>query len=291
MIYRDYDQAELDAQYNLRLRHPDYLDRFARYAELSARTRDAIPCVLDVDYGPSAGESLDIFPAARPGAPLHLFIHGGYWQWLDKRDFSFVAAGLAPSGAAVASVNYGLAPTVGMDEMVRQCRAAVAWLHRNAHRFNADPARLHVSGHSAGGHLAAMLMATDWAEFAGLPRDLVKGGCAISGLFDLEPIRLSYHNGVLDLDGAMARRNSPLHLPPPRAPLVVAVGGDETDEFLRQSREFADLWTSKGAAVQLIELPGLDHFAIVEGLADPESRLARTINAQMRGDRPPMCGR
>lgn len=284
MIYRGYDQAGLDAQYNLRVRHPDYLERFARYARLSAQSRAVLDGVCDVDYGPAAGESLDIFPASRPGAPLHLFIHGGYWQWLDKSDFSFVATGLAPSGAAVASINYALAPAADMDEIVRQCRAAAVWLHRNARRFNADPARLFVSGHSAGGHLAAMLLATDWAEFAGLPGDLVKGGCVISGLFDLEPIHISYHNAVLDLDAAMVRCNSPRHLPPPRAPVIVAVGGDETDEFLRQSREFAADWAAGGAAARLIERPGLDHFAIVEDLADPESPLARAINAQMQED-------
>jgi arylformamidase len=284
VLFHDYDQAGLDAQYNLRARHPDYLERFARYARLSARARTAHHVLLDVDYGTAAGESLDIVPAPRPGAALHLFIHGGYWQWLDKSDFSFVATGFAPSGAAVASINYDLAPAADLDEIVRQCRASAAWLYRNARRFNADPARLFVSGHSAGGHLAAMLMATDWAEFAGLPRDLVKGGCVISGLFDLQPIRLSYHNEVLDFDDAMVRRNSPCNLTPLRAPVIVAVGGDETDEFLRQSREFAAHQAAGGAMARLIERPGLDHFAIVEDLADPESPLSRAINAQMQED-------
>ena len=282
MIYRDYDQAGLDAQYDLRARHPDHPAFFARYATLSADTRRDRRCELDIAYGPSPAETVDLFPAERPGAPLHLFIHGGYWRSLDKSDFSFVAAGLAPAGVAVAVLNYGLAPAADMDEIVRQNRAAVAWLYRNAGRFNADPQRLYVSGHSAGGHLTAMILATDWPSFAGIPDGAVKGGCAISGVFDLEPVRLTFLNEDLGLDAESAARNSPAHhLPSRGAPLIVAVGGDESDEFLRQSRDFAAAWNARGHPGELLEIAGEHHFEIVEALADAEAPLSRAMLRQM----------
>ncbi len=282
MLYRDYDQAGLDAQYNNRARHPGHPEFFARYATLSERTRRDRRCELDIAYGPSPAETVDVFPAGRTGAPLNLFIHGGYWRSLDKSDFSFVAAGLAPAGVTVAVVNYGLAPVIDIDEIVRQNRAAVAWLYRNAERFNADPQRLYVSGHSAGGHLTAMILASDWPLFAGLPEDAVKGGCAISGVFDLEPVRLTYLNQDLRLDAESAARNSPAHhLPLCGAPLIVAVGGDETGEFLRQSRDFAVAWKAKGFAGELLEIAGEHHFEIVEALADAEAPLTRAMLHQM----------
>ena len=145
-----------------------------------------------------------------------MFIHGGYWQALDRKDFSFVAERLVEAGAAVALVGYDLAPAVDMDTIVGQIRAAIAWLYRNADAHGFDPDRICLAGHSAGGHLAAMALATDWTAF-GLPADLVKGVCAISGVFDLEPIRLCYLNEVVRLDAEQARRNSPVLLPPQTA--------------------------------------------------------------------------
>ncbi len=276
------ERDRLDAQYNLRARHPDHPAFFARYAEWSARTRRDLACETGLAYGPSAAEAVDVFPARAPGAPLHVFIHGGYWQSRDRSEFSFVAAGLAPAGVAVAVGGYALAPAVDMGEIVRQNRAAVAWLYRNAARFNADPGRIFVSGHSAGGHLAAMLMATDWPAFGDLPEGVVKGGCAISGVFDLEPVRKCYLNEALKLDEEAARRNSPLHRPPaPGTRLALAVGGDETDAFLDQSRTFAAACASRGVDVTHMVIPDLNHFEIIELLGRPESVLVAAIRAQM----------
>lgn len=272
----------IEAQYNLRERHPDYGDHFARYAEWSAATRrrrdDA---ALDLDYGAGAGATIDVFPAPRAGAPFNLFIHGGYWRSLDKSDFSFVADGLGADGAAVAVVNYALAPAVTLDAIALQIRAATAWCRDNARRFNADPARLHLSGHSAGGHLVAMALATTGADGVGP----ISSGAAISGLFDLEPLRHSSVNADLGLDAPAARRNSPIHAPPaPPLPMIVAVGGDESDAFIDQSRAYAALCRDHGCPL-LHQVPaGLNHFQIIEALADRRDPLTAAILDRMAPD-------
>ena len=281
-IWREYDRAGLDAQYNNRKRFPDYAGRFAAWQAWGAKTRARADARLDLTFGPAPAETLDLYPAraaagAEAGAPLYLFIHGGYWYSLDKADYAWVAEGMAPHGAAVAVNNYTLAPHADMDEIVRQNRAAAAWLWRRARDFGADPDRIYAAGHSAGGHLAAMLLTTDWPAFEpGLPPDLVKGACAISGLFELEPIRLSYLNDTLRLDAGMAARNSPAARPCPRpAPLLVVVGEDESDEYHRQSRDMAARWRACGCPCELLTPPGLDHFSIVDSLIDPAADLVR----------------
>src|SRR5437879_9668631 len=277
-VYLHFGQAALDTEYDNRKKGPNHRAWLSRSAAESARARTDFEARLDVPFGTHAGERLDIFPARAAGAPVHVFIHGGYWQWLDKSDFSFVARGLQPEGAAVVVVNYALIPAVGMDELVRQCRASIAWLHRHAASFGGDPNRIFVSGHSAGGHLVAMAMSTDWKAFGGLPADVVKAGCAISGLYDLEPIRLSYLNAVLQLTPEAARRNSPVHCPPPRSsPLLLALGGLEGAEYHRQSETLAATWHSRKLPCQVVGMPKHDHFSIVAGLAAPASTLSRLL--------------
>ena len=284
-IYRDYDQDALDLQYNARAAVPDHAALIEAWSGDSARARQDLPCRLDVAFGPSPDETLDIFPAAAtaPGpAPVQVFFHGGYWRAFHKDDFSFVARAFAPEGAAVVVVNYALIPTVDMDELVRQCRAAVAWVYRNAASFGGDAGRLFVSGHSAGGHLVATMLATDWPAFDGVPNDIVKGGCSVSGLFDLEPIRLSFLNEELNLGADDVARHSPLRLEPlVAAPLILAVGGDEGDEFHRHGAELAAAWGARGADCRIMDMAGLNHFSILEGLRDPESALAQAIHGQM----------
>ena len=281
-VFRDYDQAALDAEYNNRAKVKTAVDWLARAGAESARARAELPLAFDVPYGAHHAERLDVFPAARPGpAPVHVFVHGGYWQRMDKADFSFVARGLRPAGAVTVVVNYGLVPSVDLDELVRQCRTAVAWVHRHARRWGGDPDRISVSGHSAGGHLVAMLLATRWAEFDA-PADVVKAGCAISGLYDLEPIRLCYLNEVLKLTSEAARRNSPVRLEPARpTPLILAVGGAEGAEYHRQTDDLAGAWRPHGMPVEVMDLAGHDHFSIVAELESPFTQLARAIQAQM----------
>jgi len=281
-VFRDYDRAALDAEYNNRVKVKDALEWMARFGAESARARAELPLSFDVPYGVHHGERLDVFPAANPGpAPVHVFIHGGYWQRMDKADFCFVVRAPRPAGALTVVLNYGLVPSVDLDEVVRQCRAAVAWIHRHARRWGGDPGRITVSGHSAGGHLVAMLLATDWTAL-GAPGDAVKAGCAISGLYDLEPIRLCYLNEVLALTPEVARRNSPVHLAPAsRAPLILAVGAAEGAEYHRQSTDLAAAWRPRGVSVEVMDLEGHDHFSIVAELQSPFSPLARAIQRQL----------
>jgi arylformamidase len=285
-VFLGYDRAALDREYDNRAKVARAPELIAGYARASEAARRDLRPRLDVAVGDHPGERLDLFLPAASGprpAPIHAFIHGGYWQRMDKADFSYVARPLVAAGAAVAVINYALMPTVGMAELVRQCRAALAWLHRNAASFGGDPARLTVSGHSAGGHLVAMMLATDWPAFgAGLPADLIAAGCAISGLYDLEPIRLCYLNDVLGLTAEDARAHSPCRLVPPRPrPLAVAVGGLEGPEYHRQVDALVGAWRPAGVPVEVLDLQGHDHFTIMASLEDPRTPLTGAILSQL----------
>ena len=287
-VFLHYDREALDREYNNRAKVPNALEMLDGFTRESAEARAVLLSRLDVAYGAHPAERLDAFAPTTPppgggGAPIHLFIHGGYWQWLDKADFSFVARAFAPAGAITVVINYALMPAVSMDELVRQCRAAAAWTFRNAPSLGGDPERLFVSGHSAGGHLTAMLLATDWPRFeAGLPPGLVKGGVALSGLYDLEPIRLCYLNDALKLSPEDARRHSPIHLRPAHpCPLLLAVGGLEGAEYHRQVEALAVPWRAQGMSIEVLDQAGHDHFTIVMQLADPDSPLSRAARAQM----------
>jgi arylformamidase len=281
-IYRGYDQAELDAQYNCRAMVPEHPRHIERWVQESAAVRAARPDArLDIAYGPGERERLDFFPAG-PGAPLHVFIHGGYWRALDKANFSYPAPAFASAGIAYAAVNYPLAPHASVDEIVASIRRAAAWLIGHAADLGVDPAGISISGHSAGGHLVAMALSD-----AALPRSAVRGAVPISGLYDLEPIRLSYLNGELGLDAAAARRNSPIHAAPAvRCPVLLAVGGRESPEFHRQQVSFADAWRGPCAGMETMISDGDDHFSIVGHLGDPGSALFRAIARLARGEPP-----
>lgn len=276
-IYGKYDKKGLDAQYFLRPLVPDFQEYFDRYAAESATAREVLGGHIDILYGEQPGEKLDVFAPAggSGGAPVHVFIHGGYWQSMDKSDFNYVANGLTPRGAVTVVVNYTLAPEASLTEIVRQNRAALAWTWRNIGEYGGDANNIHVSGHSAGGHLTAMMASTDWPAFGlGLPANLVKSGLCISGLFELEPVRLCYLNEVLGMDAAEAAANSPALLDPPVAVRqVITVGGEETDEFRRQSAHYAKLLQDRDTAVQSLQPAGLHHFSIVAQLGQPDGEL------------------
>jgi len=289
-VYRSYDQAELDRQLNLRARWPEHEKYFARWAEDSAEARRRLAGHIDLAYGPSAGQKLDLFvPEGGARSPLLAFVHGGYWQSLDKSDFSYLAPPYLERGIAFASLNYDLAPQVGVTEILRQIRCALAWLYRTAADYGVDPGRLYLAGHSAGGHLTAMALATDWqadpAVGSGLPADLVKGGCSVSGVYDMEAIRLSYHQAVLDLDAETADRMTPLHHLPARAvPLILALGSEETEEFHRQQAEYLAAWQTTGLAARVVELPGRNHFTAIDALGESDHSLfAETSDLVLSG--------
>jgi arylformamidase len=282
------ERAALDAQYNLRAAVPEHLTYFARYERDSAALRARWPGKLDLAYGPTPRQAIDLFlPPDATAAPVLAFIHGGYWQSRDRKDFSFVAGPWLERGVAVALLGYDLAPTVRMDAIVGQVRAGLAWLHRQAPAHGCDPTRLHVAGHSAGGHLAAITLMTDWPGF-GLPQDMIKGVCAISGVFDLEPIRLCYLNEVVGLDEDEAHRNSPLHQPlHGRCPVIVAVGELETRAFHEQSRAFAARLERDGWQCQLLVQPAVDHFGIILSMGERRSPVVQALARQMGLDAAP----
>ena len=229
-----------ELNYNLRLRHPDAMDIMRDWQRRSAIARRQMPVLEDLAYGESEWEKLDLFTAA-PSAPLLVFIHGGYWQGGDKRDVSFVAAPFVRAGVAVALINYGLAPDTPIEAMLAQTARAVRWLHANAAAHGVDAQRIHLMGHSAGGHLASTMLAHT-AETADVSR-LVRSATAISGLFDLAPLINTSWNQALGLDPDRASQLSPLHRERASdAPLYTLVGSEETEGFKQQAAHIERHW-------------------------------------------------
>ncbi len=276
------DPAWLAAQYNNRDRVPDHAALFARWAQDSARVRSKAPCTLDLRYDAGPGGTLDVFPAqanasaqGQGGAPVLLFIHGGYWRSLDKSDFSFVAPRFTAAGAMVVVPNYGLCPAVSMESIALQMAQAVRWCVQHAAAYGGDPTRIAVVGHSAGGHLAAMLLSCRWAEL-GLEaaKPPLRGALSISGLFDLEPLRqVASFQADLKLTPHSVARLSPAFFPRPKGgKLYATVGALESEEFIRQNRLIRDVWGP--TAVPVCEaVAGKNHFNVLDDLVAPQGRL------------------
>jgi len=268
-IYRHYDQQALDAAYNNRAAVPAHLDILARWARDSRSARETTNCKLDLPYGPTARQKLDVFlpqgRAPRAGWPALVFFHGGYWQSLHKDSFSFLAPSLVAEGIALVTPTYELCPDVSMTALVDQVRRALAWVQDYGASLQLDPTRLVVAGHSAGGHIAAWLAHAPWPD----PPPLI-GALALSGLYDLEPIRLSYLNSALRLTGEEAAALSPLrHIKPYAAPLALAMGGAELPGFHDQQRDYADALVKAGVPARATLITANDdHFTIVDRLVD-----------------------
>ncbi|AHY45838.1 alpha/beta hydrolase fold [Rubrobacter radiotolerans] len=286
MLYRNFaTQEELDAEYNLYNTVPD-VEVYSRFYEReSERLREILPKHrLNVPYGPTLAEHVDLYPASSEDdgpAPILVYVHGGYWRARTSREFGFVARGPASRGVATVSVNYALCPKVRLAEIVRQVRAAVAWVYRNAASFGGDPERLHLAGHSAGGHLVATTLTADWPGDYGLPENLVKSATAISGLFDLSPFPYTFIQPQLQLDWDEVRRYSPLfHVPENSGyapPLLLAYGSEEPNEMKRQSEDFLTAWRKAGNAGERIVLEGKNHYDAIDGFLDAKSPLLQAV--------------
>ena len=283
-VYREFaTQAQLDAQYNPSIALSDPTAPGRHFVALAQQTRAKLRCTLDVPFGPTLPETLDIFPADVPNAPVFVFIHGGYWRALSSKEFSWVADGLHALGITTVVTNYALCPQVTIDEITRQTRAALAWTLRNIQHYGGDPSRVAIGGHSAGGHLTAMALQTAWEADYGLPQDPFVGAILFSGLYDIEPLRYSYLQPQIQLDDRTIRHQSPaFSVRACATPVWITWGGAETNEFARQSALFDAAWKAQGNASELRAVPGADHFTVIAGLETPQSEVCQWLGAKLQ---------
>ncbi|WP_210484038.1 alpha/beta hydrolase [Microvirga antarctica] len=278
-------QAAYDAQFSLDS-IPDMPPLVARRTAAADAGLAQFRAIRDIAYGDRPDETLNLFPplSAEGPAPLHIFIHGGFWRSMEAAQFSFLARGFVPFGAALAVIDYPLMPHVRLADIVSSCRKAIAWAYRHGSDYDLDPDRIYISGNSAGGHLVAEMLDRSWLGASGLPSDVIKGGTAISGVYDLARVAASFQNDSLQLTQSEITDFSPLHRPLDiGVPVIATVGGDETDEFRRQTADFAEKLRVAGVPVTHMVVPGTDHITVVlDALADPSESLNKAVRAQMR---------
>ena len=272
-LYRSFGtQAQIDAEYNASLLLAPTDTPMAHFTTQAETARSTIAHSLNIPYGPTRAETLDIFPATQANAPVFVFIHGGYWRALSSKDFSGVALGLHRRGITSVVVDYALCPFVTIDEISRQVRAATAWVLRNIAQYGGDPSRVSIGGHSAGGHLTAMCLQTEWTRDYGLPQDPFAAAVVFSGLYDLAPLRYSYLQPMIQLDDGVIQRNSPAFAVRPCAtPLWITWGSAESSEFARQSLAYHEAWQAAGNNSLLEAQPEANHFSVIHGLESPGS--------------------
>ena len=276
IVWGGYTQTELNAQYDQTTIVKDMPAINASLLEDSARVRSDMSsrCVLDIPYGPTTLEKLDVFLADEPNGPVVVFHHGGAWTRSSKEYHSYLAPPFVSKGINVVVLGFALAPKVSLDEIVRQNRAGIAWVYANASTHGWDRSRIHSVGHSSGGHICGMMLVTEWAEAYGLPADVIKSAAPCSGVFDLAPVKLSARNSYLDLTERAVARNSPIRQIPEATaartiPLTIAWGSGELDEFQRQCREFAAAYRAAGHPVRTFIREDVTHFKVSQVRFDP----------------------
>lgn len=285
LVWLDMDQVELDAAYDQIQYAPNQPQITRRYGTNSEAVRTRIGPPRKFAYGSTAIESLDLYPTSRPNAPVNVFIHGGAWRGGLAKDNAYAAELFVNAGAHFVVLDFVNVIEAGgnLMPMADQVRRGIAWVARNARSFGGDPDRIHVSGHSSGGHLAGVALATDWRRDHDLPADVIKGGLCCSGLYDLKPVRLSARSRyVAFTDEIEHALSSQRHLERINAPVIVAYGTLETPEFQRQNRDFAAALRAAGKPVQLLVADGYNHFEIPETMANPYGLLGRAVLEQMK---------
>jgi arylformamidase len=284
-VWLDMDQAELDAAYDQRVHAPNLQQVVKRWATNSEAVRARVDAPQRYAYGPTPIEGLDVYLTKRPNAPIHIFIHGGEWRVGLAKSWAFAAELFVHGGAHFVVPDFVSVQEVGGNllPLAEQVRRAVAWVYGNAQRFGGDPNRIYISGHSSGGHLAAVLLTTDWRKDFTLPVDTIKGGLCSSGLFDLKPVCLSARRQYLACTDEIEHALSPQrHLDMLHAPVLVTSGTLETPEFQRQARDFAAAVQAAGKPAQLLVGEGYNHFEIIETLGNPYGLLGRAVLEQMQ---------
>jgi len=285
LIWLDMDQEELDRAYTQSVYAPNIRQVISRWSTNSALVRSRIGDPLRFSYGDKPIETLDVFPSKRRDAPVHIYIHGGAWQQGKAENYAFPAEMFVNAGVHYVVPDFSWVQDVGdsLFPIADQVRRAVAWVYRNASEFGGDSDRIYLSGHSSGGHLAGVILTTDWEKEFDLPADIIKGGLCCSGMFDLKPVRLSARGDYIKFTDEMVHALSPIrHLDKLHAPLIVAYGSHETPEFIRQSRDFAKAVADAGKSVQLIVAENYNHFEIIETLANPYGILGHAALKQMQ---------
>jgi arylformamidase len=276
-IYKHYTYEELNRQYNPRTDVPEYENYFKKWEEGSRQAQYNYPVATNICYGSGNPESLAIFPAANPGSKVMIFIHGGFWHLLDKELFYFLSPVFNDKSICSVFINYPSAPAATMDQIVSSCKTALHWLREHIQRYNGDPHEFYIIGHSAGAHLAAMLLATDSAS-------LLKGAILASGIFHLEPVRLSYLNNILQFNPGTVATSSPALLKWLNdCPVLLITGGAESEEFKDQSKGLFEIRSKQNGAIQLLEIPGKNHYSILDCIIDSSSAVHHSIFAMMGG--------
>lgn len=279
--YRNFRPDELEFQYNPRVSVPEFPQLAEVRSAKSRKVRDSAQSWLNIAYGTSPRETLDIYAGEKAGGPALVYIHGGYWRSGSKDDNCNFAPTFVQRGATVVLVEYDLCPKVTVTDIVRQTRAAIAWVYRNIMRYSGNPSRLYVSGHSAGGHLTAMALAYDWDK-EGLPKNLIKGAVATSGVYDLDMVMQISVNEQVRMTPEIAGANSPfLHPPLPNCPVIVAVGGDEPKGWQQMSEDYFNLCKEGGLDCQYLVVPGANHYTMSEHLTNAGSPLTQAMLKQM----------